>query len=642
MSHSHIPLLVHDASSGKNNYIPIGYQKSCKIVADKGWGQYYHFVYTTYPKDTVLPTFTMNLSAEEKAALDKANTLLANCGADPAGDRSGQVTVSASGAIKPGQTTTILKVDGERAITAIKVKMDLPGSDKDKDIPRDLVLQIQRDILRDLVLRITWDGEDSPSVFTPLGDFFGSAPGVNKYKSLPLGMTDKGFYCYWYMPFASSALVEVSNNGQAEHSVSFEITHAPLKRPIAELGRFHACWHRDANLPSDPDRRAIDWTLLKVRGLGRFVGVELHVWNPKGGWWGEGDEKFYVDGEKFPSTFGTGSEDYFGYAWCNPTEFGNCYHNQTIGSGNRGHISVNRWHITDNLPFQRSFEGAIEKYYPNDRPTLYDCVAYWYQAEPHTSWNVEKEFAGKLGGYLELYRFFEHAKSYAAADAIEPLRKTYDRLAGDADLVNHRDRMTLAMARIEKVAGKHERCDMLMQPLIERLTIPFIDRDLTGEFRDVLPRTAAKDEQASTLLVSELVTDRDGDGSVKRIMKDGRWCIATECSSGRRYVYFALPGNSKFRKSDRTVQMRITYYYSGDNLPSVHYDSFYGDGAKGYYHATEKAAPPDAPGWNTAVISCPRARLDGHQNGRSDFRIVGPEDKDIYIADVRMGFSMEQ
>ena len=77
------------------------------------------------------------------------------------------------------------------------------------------------------------------------------------------------------------------------------------------------------------------------------------------------------------------------------------------------------------------------------------------------------------------------------------------------------------------------------------------------------------------------MTDRDGDGSVKRIMKDGRWCIATECSSGRRYVYFA-PGNSKFRKSDRTVQMRITYYYSGDNLPSVHYDSFYGDGATGY------------------------------------------------------------
>ena len=104
----------------------------------------------------------------------------------------------------------------------------------------------------------------------------------------------------------------------------------------------------------------------------------LHVWNPRGSWWGEGDEKFFVDGEKFPSTIGTGSEDYFGYAWCNPTLFTNCYHNQTISMGNKGHISVNRWHITDNVPFGKSFEGAIEKYYLNSRPTLYACTSYWY------------------------------------------------------------------------------------------------------------------------------------------------------------------------------------------------------------------------------------------------------------------------
>ena len=84
--------------------------------------------------------------------------------------------------------------------------------------------------------------------------------------------------------------------------------------------------------------------------------------------------------EKFPSTFGTGSEDYFGYAWCDPTLFENCYHNQTISMGNRGHVSVNRWHITDNVPFQKSFEAYIEKYFPNKRPTLYAAIAYWYQA----------------------------------------------------------------------------------------------------------------------------------------------------------------------------------------------------------------------------------------------------------------------
>ena len=102
-----------------------------------------------------------------------------------------------------------------------------------------------------------------------------------------------------------------------QRSVSFEVTSAPLSQPIGTLGRFHAKWHRDAFLPRESER-AIDWPFLKTEGAGRFVGLMLHVWNPRGAWWGEGDEKFFVDGEKFPSTIGTGSEDYFGYAWCCP------------------------------------------------------------------------------------------------------------------------------------------------------------------------------------------------------------------------------------------------------------------------------------------------------------------------------------
>jgi len=228
-------------------------------------------------------------------------------------------------------------------------------------------------------LQIKWDGETAPSVWAPLGDFFGTAAGANRYRSLPLGVGDDGwFYCNWYMPFAKEALVELINDGKTPRSVSFEVTHAPLSQPIAKLGRFHAKWHRDAFLPREAER-AIDWPFLKTEGAGRFVGVMLHVWNPRGGWWGEGDEKFFVDGEKFPSTFGTGSEDYFGYAWCCPQLFQNAFHNQTHNDGNnRGHVSVNRWQISDNVPFQSSFEGCIEKYYSNDRPTLYAGMAYWY------------------------------------------------------------------------------------------------------------------------------------------------------------------------------------------------------------------------------------------------------------------------
>ena len=100
-------------------------------------------------------------------------------------------------------------------------------------------------------------------------------------------------------------------------------------------------------------------------------------------WWGEGDEKFFVDGEEYPSTFGTGSEDYFGYAWAahNPIEFESALQNQPLNKNNSlGHVSNNRFQLADNVPFQKRFEAVIEKYHPNSWPLLYACTAYWYQA----------------------------------------------------------------------------------------------------------------------------------------------------------------------------------------------------------------------------------------------------------------------
>jgi hypothetical protein len=380
-----------EAVPGYNCFIPIPYQESCKIVTDGHNGGFYHFTYSTFPAGTVVPTFTRHLSAEEMEALETVNNFLENnLGTDPAGERYGKITESKTVTIPPGSVATVTDVSGEGAITAIKVKINT----------RDR--REECDALRELVLRITWDYDVNPSVLVPLGDFFGTAPGINRYTSLPLGMTDDEFYSYWYMPFSHHALVELVNDGNTEYPVEFSITHAPLSRPVEELGRFHAKWHRDAFLPEEPGRSYIDWTLLKTQGRGRFCGIMLHVWNPNGGWWGEGDEKFFVDGEKFPSTFGTGSEDYFGYAWSNPELFQSPYHNQTFNSGdNNGHISLNRWHIADNVPFQTSFEGAIEKYYSNEGETLYACVAYWYLSA-HSSDSYEPVPLHERVGYYEL------------------------------------------------------------------------------------------------------------------------------------------------------------------------------------------------------------------------------------------------
>ena len=353
--------------SGQNLYLPIPYQKSCKIVADKGWGNYFHFTYASYPAGTTLPTFSTALAAQHADQLKSVDRFFAKqLGSDPAGKRPGQVTLTQSVAVAPGQTARVAKIDGSRAITTLWVKTKFANR------------QDEISGLRKMALRITWDGQAKPAVWCPLGDFFGTAPGVNLYKTLMTGMTDQGFYSYWYMPFASSAVIELVNEDTAVRNVDFEITHAPLERSFEGLGHFHTKWHRDTvELPKD---RWPDWLMLQTQGRGRFCGVTLHVWNPRGGWWGEGDEKFFVDGEKFPSTFGTGSEDYFGYAWGNPHLFQKPYHAQTMTENNQGHQSLLRWHFVDNVPFQKSFEGCIEKYFPNNRNTLYACTVRWYLA----------------------------------------------------------------------------------------------------------------------------------------------------------------------------------------------------------------------------------------------------------------------
>ena len=352
--------------SGQNLYLPIPYQKSCKVLADEGWGAYYQFVYSTYPAGTKVPTFSAALAREHAAALKKVNDFFKDkLGTDPAGERPGQKAECKKIAVPAGQTAKVAELTGPRAITAIRVKMRF----KDRED--------QMAALRRLVLRITWDGQAKPAVWCPLGDFFGTAPGENLYKCLTTGMTKDSYYALWYMPFAHSAVVELVNDDTVQRDVQLEIVHAPLGRPFEGLGHFHAKWHRDTfSLPPD---RWPDWGMLRAQGRGRFCGVMLHVWNPRGGWWGEGVEKFFVDGEKFPSTIGTGSEDYFGYAWCHPGLFQRPYHCQTMTQRNKGHQSVLRWHITDNVPFHTSFEACIEKYYKNEeRGTLYACLPVWY------------------------------------------------------------------------------------------------------------------------------------------------------------------------------------------------------------------------------------------------------------------------
>ena len=393
-------------ADGANAFVPIPFQESVRIVADPDWGRYFQFSYTTYPQGTQLPTFSMDLGEEDAAALAQAAKTLGGDASqiEAPGDAE---TMTQSVDVPAGGAATVAELDGPRAIVGLKID------------PEDFANKAEAEIaLATTMLRVTWDGEDNPSVLAPLGNFFGSPMGLNPHNSYPAGVSDDGvLYSRWYMPFGESAKIELVNDG--EHGRTFDVTlmHEPLDRDAGAYGRFHAKYTRGHRV----ERADLwpDWTFLDTQGRGRFVGMGLHVWNGTGKghnrkyaldgghWWGEGDEKLFVDGETTPSTFGTGTEDYFGYAWCNPNYFENAYHGQPLTQNNYGHQAVHRYQVAENVPFQKSFDGAMEKYYGDEWPTRYGAVVYWYLDEDGTDPFTEKPTVEDRLGYFDMTPAYE-------------------------------------------------------------------------------------------------------------------------------------------------------------------------------------------------------------------------------------------
>jgi len=395
---TNLPELTPTLSRGHNRFIPIPYQHSCKIRLAPGWGLYYHFTHVTFSPDTNVPSYTGTLDPADWIALAYLDRHLAQRGlhphapvALPAQQRIQTIAVPAHA------TAPILDVHGAYALTELAVMC------------ADGVFARHPHLLRQLELEITWDDDDAPSVWAPLGDFFGCVGAVHPYRTLPMGATPAQLYSHWVMPFQRRAQIRLRNNSALPVALEWHVTLRPLQDDDANWLRFHAKWHADALLERSQTRgRAIDWPLLHARGPGRFCGVHLHVhnrwpqpvatpaswwyghWDQKtiDWWWGEGDEKFFVDGEAFPSTFGTGSEDYIGYAWAAEPPFAHfesAYAAQPhVPVDGNGHTSVCRFHVGDDVTFQRSFEACIEKYLPNHGPQhhecTYDCVVFWYQA----------------------------------------------------------------------------------------------------------------------------------------------------------------------------------------------------------------------------------------------------------------------
>ena len=358
------------SAQGRNNFVPISYNESCKIVLRDGWGAYYQFSYRQFPEGTTVESYPDAFTEEQTAALKEANRKMTDLGSAPDAVE-GQQAYNGDYTVPAGGEVEVLNAAGQGALNQFMVKIN--GEMDDYDL---------WDAVQELTVSMYWDGKAEPDVWAPLGDFFGTSCG-DAYQALPLGtLKDGTYYCYWYMPYAEGAKVVIGNDGAEDYNISVEAVSVPLSQPVEQYGRFHAKWNKDQKLPEDPNRW-IDHTVLVTEGKGRFLGFNLHVYEcVQNVWWGEGDEKFFVDGEKFPSTFGTGSEDYFGYAWCDPHYFTQAFHAQTHTSGSiggQGSYNNVRFQISDNVPFQTGFEGYIEKYL-GAQVTQYAATPYWYLA----------------------------------------------------------------------------------------------------------------------------------------------------------------------------------------------------------------------------------------------------------------------
>jgi hypothetical protein len=283
----------------------------------------------------------------------------------------------------PPGTTTLADVDGPGVIQHIWITV------------------ADAQACRDLVLRFYWDGEPHPSIETPLGDFFCNGHGLHyDVNSLAVAVNPVGgFNCYWPMPFRKHARITVENQrAEMIRAFFYQITYALTEVP-ANTAYLHAQWRRSLTTREHPEHVILDG----VQGRGHYVGTFLAWTQMSNGWWGEGEVKFFMDGDAgHPTICGTGTEDYFGGAWC----FGGgkepaktqTYSTPFLGyplyrsePGGVPRHGLYRWHVLDPIRFKQDLRVTVQAlgwWPPRKYEPLTDDIAsvgYWYQSEPHAT-----------------------------------------------------------------------------------------------------------------------------------------------------------------------------------------------------------------------------------------------------------------
>lgn len=287
--------------------------------------------------------------------------------------------------VKPGETKVLMDRDGPGVITHIWLTFLGPE-------PHTWAKNGSANH-QEMLLRMYWDKSKRPAVEAPVGDFFANSFGKrSEVISLPVMVEDADSYnCFWHMPFRKHARIEIVNQSEKPISLLYYNIDWIKKETVPEDTPYFYAQYRQEY----PVAKGRDYLILETKGKGHYVGTVLSVRTRSPAWFGEGDEKIYIDGEKDASIWGTGTEDYFLSAWGLKTTstpyFGTPYFDQWGIVG--GHISAYRWHINDPIVFGKSIRFTIEHFgwmSPDENPNYksnswnereddYSSVAFWYQ-----------------------------------------------------------------------------------------------------------------------------------------------------------------------------------------------------------------------------------------------------------------------
>lgn len=363
---------------GHNLYLPLPYTRHCKITYESenikdagaktgGEAVYYNINYRTYSSGTQVETFSMANLQKISPMVEQVNKKLASFSREIDGEMNSK---RLEGAIAPGEYLSV-DFSGENSIRKISLKIDP---------------DMNPQLFRSMVVEMIFDGQRT--VWAPMGDFFGTGyqlrPSDTWYTSVK---NDGTLDCFWVMPFREQAEIRIHNLGEtATPVVEAELWTSPWKWDNRSMN-FGSSWHQFTHLQTGEQKNneggggCFDINYVTLTGKGVYAGDAIALFNTVYAWWGEGDEKIYVDGETFPSHIGTGTEDYYGYAWCRPEKFTNHpFIAQPDGSGNfwPGYTVNIRQRSLDGIPFNTSLQFDMEMWHWIKATINFSPVTWWY------------------------------------------------------------------------------------------------------------------------------------------------------------------------------------------------------------------------------------------------------------------------